>query len=153
VEAARERLACCFFPQRTRESVRPAVGRSREICFAPVLDLAEPPQHNKHPPHQARGLFEHDGGNHQPAPRPGSRQPPGAIHRPLRGPESTPMMGSPSVLSLDAARVAGLPLPWQKTSCLTIRGAYRRGCPLMPFQRFPSGLTAHGGAAGPLRIR
>jgi alpha-methylacyl-CoA racemase len=75
---ARERLAAVF-RQHTRDEWCARLEGEQDICFAPVLDLAEAPQH---PHHQARGTFTHDGGVTQPVPAPRFSATPGAIQRP-----------------------------------------------------------------------
>jgi alpha-methylacyl-CoA racemase len=76
--AAREQLAAVF-RQHTRDEWCARLEGEQDICFAPVLDLAEAPQH---PHHQARGTFSDDGGVIQPAPAPRFSATPGAIQRP-----------------------------------------------------------------------
>ena len=60
---------------------------SRNVCFAPVLDLTEAPQH---PHHLARGTYVEMGGITQPAPAPRFSGSPGAIQSgpPRRGAHS-----------------------------------------------------------------
>jgi len=76
--AAREQLAAVF-RRHTRDEWCARLEGEQDICFAPVLDLAEAPQH---PHHQARGTFSDDGGVIQPAPAPRFSATPGVIQRP-----------------------------------------------------------------------
>ena len=69
--AARERLAAVF-RERTRDEWCARLEGEPDICFAPVLDLAQAEQH---PHHQARGTFSHDGGMIQPPRAPVQRHP------------------------------------------------------------------------------
>jgi alpha-methylacyl-CoA racemase len=72
-----ERFAA-IFRTRTREEWC-ALAEGREVCFAPVLSMAEAPAH----PHlRARGTFIERDGVVQPAPAPRFSRTPGAIQRP-----------------------------------------------------------------------
>ena len=102
--AARERLAAVF-RQRTRDEWCARLEGERDICFAPVLDLAEAPQH---PHHQARGTFADDGGIIQPAPAPRFSATPGAIQRPPARPGEHTDEVLAEWLSLDGGTLAGL---------------------------------------------
>jgi alpha-methylacyl-CoA racemase len=102
--AARERLAAVF-RQHTRDEWCARLEGERDICFAPVLDLAEAPQH---PHHQARGTFARDGGVIQPAPAPRFSATPGAIQRPPARPGEHTGEVLAEWLSLDSAAVAAL---------------------------------------------
>lgn len=76
--ASKERLAAVF-RTRTRQEWCDLLERETEICFAPVLDLAEAPEH---PHHRARGTFLVDDGVVQPAPAPRFSRTPGRVQRP-----------------------------------------------------------------------
>jgi alpha-methylacyl-CoA racemase len=102
--AAKERLAAVF-RQRTREEWCARLGGEPDICFAPVLDLAEAP---RHPHHQARGTFADRGGVIQPAPAPRFSVTPGAIQRPPARPGEHTAEVLAHWLSLDEAAVARL---------------------------------------------
>ncbi len=75
--ATRERLVA-IFKQKTRDEWCEIMEGS-DVCFAPVLDLDEAPQH----PHNiARGTFEKVAGVVQPGPAPRLSRTPGSIGRP-----------------------------------------------------------------------
>jgi alpha-methylacyl-CoA racemase len=102
--ATRQRLAAVF-RQRTRDEWCARLEDERDICFAPVLDVAEAPAH---PHHQARGTFARHDGVLQPAPAPRFSATPGAIQRsPARPGEHTDEVLT-EWLALDAAALAAL---------------------------------------------
>ncbi|MFL6709721.1 MAG: CoA transferase, partial [Massilia sp.] len=77
---------------------------STDVCFAPVLDMAEAPAH---PHNAARGTFVEVGGVVQPAPAPRFSRTPGEV----TAPPSRPGADSVAILAdwgFDAARVAAL---------------------------------------------
>ena len=102
--AAKNRLAAVF-RQRTRDEWCARLAGEQDICFAPVLDLAEAPGH---PHHQARGTFAVQDGVIQPAPAPRFSATPGAIQRPPARPGQHTDEVLAEWLSLDAASLAGL---------------------------------------------
>lgn len=75
--AFKERLAAVF-RRRTRDEWD-AFFADADICYAPVLSLAEV---RKHPHHRARGTYLDDGDTWQPAPAPRFSRTPGEIRRP-----------------------------------------------------------------------
>ncbi len=66
------------FKSRTRDAWC-ALLEGTDACFAPVLSMAEAPEH---PHNKARGTFVSDGGCVQPAPAPRFSRTPGAVHSP-----------------------------------------------------------------------
>lgn len=79
------------FLTRTRDEWAELLG-STDACLAPVLDLAEAPDH---PHNQARGLFLEVGGVVQPAPAPRFSRTPGAV----QGPPAKPGEGGAEALA------------------------------------------------------
>lgn len=75
--ALRDRLARRFL-ERTRDDWC-ALLEGSDACFAPVLSLAEAPDH---PHNAARGTFVTEGGIRQPAPAPRFSRTPGAVQGP-----------------------------------------------------------------------
>jgi alpha-methylacyl-CoA racemase len=75
--ALKERLAG-IFRTKTREEWC-ALMEGTDVCFAPVLSMAEAPEH---PHNQHRGTFVEVDGIRQPAPAPRFSRTPGAISRP-----------------------------------------------------------------------
>jgi alpha-methylacyl-CoA racemase len=71
-------LFASIFRTRTRDEWC-ALFDGQEACLAPVLSLAQAPQH---PHHRARGTFVDSEGVLQPAPAPRFSRTPGAIQRP-----------------------------------------------------------------------
>ncbi|MBZ0130971.1 MAG: CoA transferase [Rhodobacteraceae bacterium] len=63
------------FAARTRDEWC-AIMEGSDVCFAPVLSIAEAPEH---PHNRARGIFIEDGGVRQPAPAPRLSRTPGAV--------------------------------------------------------------------------
>ncbi len=102
--AARQRLAAVF-RQRTRDEWCTRLEGEQDICFAPVLDVAEAPEH---PHHQARGTFTRNDGVLQPAPAPRFSATPGAIQRPPARPGQHTDDVLTEWLALDAAALAAL---------------------------------------------
>jgi alpha-methylacyl-CoA racemase len=79
--ANKERLAE-LFATRTRDQWC-AELEGTDVCFAPVLDLAEAPEH---PHNKARGTFVEVEGVVQPAPAPRFSRTPGQVHGPVPEP-------------------------------------------------------------------
>ena len=79
--AMKERFAGIFAGRTRAEWV--AVFEGSDACVAPVLSLAEAPEH---PHNQFRGTFTEVGGVLQPAPAPRFSRTPGAIRRPPPNP-------------------------------------------------------------------
>jgi len=102
--AARQRLAAVF-GQRTRDEWCARLAEERDICFAPVLDVAEAPAH---PHHVARGTFARSDGVVQPAPAPRFSATPGAIQRPPARPGQHTDEVLAEWLDLDAAALGTL---------------------------------------------
>jgi alpha-methylacyl-CoA racemase len=100
--AQRERLAALFATKPRDEWA--AIFAGTDACVAPVLDLAEAPDH---PHNVARGAFVDVGGTPQPAPAPRFSRTPGAVHRdpPRPGEHTDEVLGE---LGLDAEAVAAL---------------------------------------------
>lgn len=76
--AIKERIAAVF-RQRSRDEWCALLEAQPDICFAPVLDMLEAPEH---PHNRARGTFVVDDGVVQPAAAPRFSRTPGAIQRP-----------------------------------------------------------------------
>jgi alpha-methylacyl-CoA racemase len=98
----KERLAAIFVTK-TRDEWCELLDDA-EVCFAPVLSIAEAPHH---PHHVARGAFEEHAGVVQPAPAPRFERTPGSISGPppLRGQHTDEILES---LGLDAGEIASL---------------------------------------------
>ena len=79
--AMKERVAA-IFKQKTRDEWC-ALLEGTDVCFAPVLTMAEAPQH---PHNQARNTFVEVAGVVQPAPSPRFSRTPGEISRPPSSP-------------------------------------------------------------------
>ena len=94
-----------MFRQRTRDDWCAGLEGERDICFAPVLDLAEAP---RRPHHQARGTFAREGGVIQQAPGPRFSATPGAIQRPPARPGEHTDEVLAEWLSLDGSALADL---------------------------------------------
>ncbi len=100
--AMRERFAT-LFASRSREHWC-ALLESTDVCFAPVLDMAEAPSH---PHNAARATFIDVGGVQQPAPAPRFSRTPGAV----QSAPSQPGADSAAVLAdwgFDSAAIAAL---------------------------------------------
>jgi alpha-methylacyl-CoA racemase len=76
--AMKERLTA-IFKTRTRDEWCELLESDPELCFAPVLSMAEA---HEHPHNQARETFVEVAGVVQPAPAPRLSRTPGAISRP-----------------------------------------------------------------------
>ncbi|GIU88276.1 MAG: CoA transferase [Acidimicrobiia bacterium] len=75
--ALKERVAAIFRTRTRDEWIE--VMRGHEVCFAPVLTMAEA---RAHPHNVARGTFVEVDGVHQPGPAPRFSRTPGAVQRP-----------------------------------------------------------------------
>lgn len=80
-ETLRERFRALFATKTRAEWC--AILEGTDACFAPVLSMAEAPEH---PHNRARGTFVAPGGVVQPAPAPRFSRTPGAIRRPPSAP-------------------------------------------------------------------
>jgi alpha-methylacyl-CoA racemase len=101
---AKSRIAAVF-RTRTRAEWSALLESDPDLCFSPVLSLAEAPEH---PHHRARGTFTVEDGVLQPSPAPRYSRTPGAIQRPPPAPGEHTDDVLAEWLGADAARARDL---------------------------------------------